>query len=304
MSVARSPLVVVCGATGQQGSWVVRALLRRGGARVVALSRRPGSPAARELLARGVEVRRADLGNVDSLVAALEGAGAVFGVTQPWSSDYARADVAAELAQGRNLVDACRRAGVGQLVFSTAMRVDDAPTGVPHVDSKRELERYLRGSGVPFTLLRPGTFMDNLGRSFFPIRRGTVRGFVPGDVRLPFVACRDIGEACAAVIADRDRWLGATVDLVGEFTSGDELCAALGRLRRERFRHVAPPELLVRAVAHEFFAMRRGMERAGRPPYPYREEIDAAIEATRRLVGAPWSLERFLLESGFDTRSL
>ena len=297
-----APRIVVCGATGQQGSAVATELMRRGGVQVEAFSRRPTSPAARSLAARGVTVRRADLLDAASLVAAFEGADAVFGVTQPWTADYARADVEAELAQGRNVVDACRRAGVGHLVLSTAMRVDDAPTGVPHVDSKKHLERYLEGAGVPFTLVRPGTFMDNIGQPFFPVKKGTVRGFVAGDVRLPFVSCRDIGKAVAEILAHPAAWQGKAINLMADSVSGLELCATLGRVRRERFTYEAPPAVLMRVLAPEFFRMRQGFEKAGRPPYPYRVAFDAALKETRRVVGDPWCLERFFEASGYVAR--
>jgi uncharacterized protein YbjT (DUF2867 family) len=291
--------IVVAGATGQQGSWVVKELVRRGTCDVVAFTRRPASQRARALAGLGIRVERGDLSDVASLERIFRGADGVFGVTQPWDPGYRRADIAAEIAQGRAIVDACERAGVGHLVLSTAMRVDDNPTGLPHVDSKLEVERYLRGSGVPYTLLRPGTFMDNIGQPFFPVKNGVVRGFVAGDARLPFVSCRDISVAAAVVFETPERWLGRAVNLMADYVSGNELGATLGRVRRESIRYTAPPAWLMRLFSREFFEMRRGFEKAGRPPYPYRASFDRALEETRRLVGDVWHLEAYFEAVGF-----
>jgi uncharacterized protein YbjT (DUF2867 family) len=108
--------IVVAGATGQQGSWVVKELVRRGTCDLVAFTRRPASERARALASQGIRVERGDLSDVASLESIFRGADGVFGVTQPWDPGYRRADVASEIAQGRAVVDACKRARVGHLV--------------------------------------------------------------------------------------------------------------------------------------------------------------------------------------------
>jgi uncharacterized protein YbjT (DUF2867 family) len=160
------------------------------------------------------------------------------------------------------------------LVLSTVMRIDDEPTGVPHVDSKHEIERYLCASGVTYTLLRPGTFMDNIGARFFPVRPGAIRGFTDGDSKLPCVSCRDIGEAAANVFTDPG------------------------------FRWSAPPKLLMRLFAREFYEMRTKIEQNGRPPYAQKPHVDEALRATRTVVPDAWGIEQLLQASGFVERKL
>src|SRR5688572_24925392 len=98
-------LVVVTGATGQQGGAVIRALLARGH-RARALVRAPGSPAADSLRKAGAEVVAGNLEESASLDRALAGADALFGVTTPFEG------VEAEARKGMVLVDAARRAGI------------------------------------------------------------------------------------------------------------------------------------------------------------------------------------------------
>jgi uncharacterized protein YbjT (DUF2867 family) len=299
--------IVVCGATGQQGAAVIDSLRARGGFRIVALSRQPDGDKARRLRDGGLTVLAADLDDVELLRRAFAGADGVFGVTQPWSADYRRAYIEREIAQGRHLVDACESARVPHLVLSTVLKLDEKPTGVPHVDSKLLIEDYLmsRPNGsVPFTLLRPGTFMDNIGQPFFPVKRGKVQGFTGGDAKLPYIACRDIGEAAATAFAAPRRWIGHKVNLVGDWVSGDDLCATLGRIRGERFRYRSPPAFLMRLFAPEFYKMRLGFEAAGRPPFPQQKQLDDAMAKTREIHPGVWTLEAYLRARGFATRPL
>jgi hypothetical protein len=77
-------LLVVFGATGNQGGSVVDQFLSQAGWQIRALTRDPSSAKAQALTSRGVEVAHVDLDKPDSLPAALKGANAVFAVTDFW----------------------------------------------------------------------------------------------------------------------------------------------------------------------------------------------------------------------------
>jgi uncharacterized protein YbjT (DUF2867 family) len=292
------PLIAVCGATGQQGGAVIRSLLSRG-VSIRALTRQPNGERARALAASGVEVRMADFGDATSLQAAFAGATGVFGVTQPWSADYRHVYVDMEIAHGKAIAAACKSAGVGHLVFSSVMKVTEEASGIPHVDSKFIIEQAIFDSGVPYTLLRPGTFMDNIGLPFFPVKKHTVKGFTDGDAKLPFVCCRDIGEAAANAFLAPERWRQRAVNLVSDFASGDDLAATLARLRSAKMKYKSTPALLMRLFVPEFYKMRRAFEEMGRPPFRYQAEIDRAMTETRELNPGLWSLEAYLRQATF-----
>lgn len=74
-------LIVVFGATGNQGSSVVSTFLAEPGWKVRGVTRNPDSAASQKLAARGVEIVKADLDDPGSLDPAVEGANAVFAVT-------------------------------------------------------------------------------------------------------------------------------------------------------------------------------------------------------------------------------
>ncbi|KZT59934.1 NAD(P)-binding protein [Calocera cornea HHB12733] len=93
-------LVVVAGATGQQGGSVVKALLSHGGYAIRGLTRDTASASSQSLIAKGVEMVKASLLDKDSLIVAFKGAYAVYGVTIPNTPD-------SETDMGKNMVDAC-----------------------------------------------------------------------------------------------------------------------------------------------------------------------------------------------------
>ncbi|OIW22901.1 NAD(P)-binding protein [Coniochaeta ligniaria NRRL 30616] len=117
----RKKLVVVVGATGNQGGSVARRFLRDPRYAVRALTRDTSSPAAQELAALGAEVVRADLDDVKSLETAFAGANVIFSVTNYWEPFF-RPDCRAkaqelgitcrryaydvEYRQGKNIADA------------------------------------------------------------------------------------------------------------------------------------------------------------------------------------------------------
>ncbi|KAH7165350.1 hypothetical protein EDB81DRAFT_779029 [Dactylonectria macrodidyma] len=76
-------LVCVVGATGNQGGSVARRF-REAGFRVRGLTRDPSSPVAQKLAAAGIEAVKADLDDVNSLIAAFQGASVIFSVTNYW----------------------------------------------------------------------------------------------------------------------------------------------------------------------------------------------------------------------------
>src|SRR3954447_14544398 len=106
-------LILVTGATGQQGGAVADEALSRGDHDVRILTRRPDSERSAELQDQGAEVYAGDLTDLGSLRKAAVGVDGIFGVTTPFESG-----MEAELAQGDNLVDVASQMGA-RLVFSS-----------------------------------------------------------------------------------------------------------------------------------------------------------------------------------------
>src|SRR5690625_1882813 len=146
--------IVVSGATGQQGGAVARHLLDHN-FHVRALTRNPSQRAARELAGAGAEVTEGDFYDTESLSRALDGAYGAFSV-----QNSNKAGVKNEIRQGKAFAEAAKKAGVNHFVYSS-VGAAEKETGIPHFDSKWEIEEYIRLLELPHTILRPVYFMTN-----------------------------------------------------------------------------------------------------------------------------------------------
>lgn len=293
--------IAVCGATGKQGGAVVESLLNRTQWNVIALSRNPEGIKAKELSARGVNIVKADLLDRASLMIVFKEVYGVFGVTQPFLNNSTKADPMMEIEQGHNIVDSCAEMGVKHLVLSTVFGNDNELTGVPHLDSKLKIVDYLRKSNVPYTVLKPSSFMDNIGSNFFPVRKGKIRGFIDRDVKVPYIATKDIGEFAALVFDNPELYLREELNLVADLVSGDELARTFTKINKYRlYRYKAIPRLPMQLFAKEFYQMRVSFEKAGRPPLP--EEYALALKRCREIHPGMMDIEQFLVYKGYSVK--
>ncbi|PYC64826.1 NmrA family transcriptional regulator [Micromonospora arborensis] len=221
-----SGIVLVTGATGTQGGATVRALIARGRP-VRALVRDPGTDAAQALAKAGVSLVTGDLNDPASLRAAMAGVHGVFSV----QTFMAPGGLGAEVRQGRAVADAAAIAGVRHLVYSSVGGADRS-SGVPHFESKWAIERHLRSSGVPTTVLRPTFFMDNFAAFGPQVVDGAlvVRLALRPDTAVQLVAAEDIGVFAAQAFDDPDTYVGASLELAGDELTGPELAARFGEL--------------------------------------------------------------------------
>lgn len=225
MTAQDTPIAVV-GATGLQGAATVRALL---GANVPvrALVRRTGSAAARALTELGADTVVADLDDAESLRAAFTGVAGVFAMTTPGYEQ--RVDL--ETAHGHAIADAAVAAGVPHVVYSSVGGAE-RHTGIPHFDSKRDVEEYLVARGLPTTFVRPVFFMDNFTQFLAPASQdGTlvVRIPLPSGVPLQMIAVEDVGAIAAAVVLEPGRVDGRSVEIAGDELTGEQIAEAYQR---------------------------------------------------------------------------
>ena len=214
--------VTVVGATGQQGSATVDALLDRG-IPVRALTRNSDSAAARALAQRGVEVVTADLAAPETVRRAFDGAAAAFAMTTfggPGGTE-------GEVGQGKVIGEAAQAAGLPFLLFSSVGGAE-RHSGIPHFESKGRIESLL-SDAVPINIVRPTFFMENL--LYMTGRDGdewSVRLPLPGDVPLQMISVRDIGKTAAALLASRDPE-AAPVEIAGDELTGEQIAERLGQ---------------------------------------------------------------------------
>lgn len=138
-----------------------------------------------------------------SVAEAIKGSHTVFLVTNYWESGKA----SVELAQGRNVADAAKEAGVSHLIFSSLLNVTQATGGrlkhVPHFDAKADIEKYIKASGVPCSFVLPGYFMSNYLQMLRKGEDGTYTLAYPtsDEAKFPLIdAADDMGKSASATL--------------------------------------------------------------------------------------------------------
>lgn len=205
----RDEIILVTGATGIQGGAVARNLLKRG-FKVRGLTRNPQSDKAKEMATLGVKMVKGDFDDPASLRAAMDGAYGVFAVTDFWEHGYQK-----EIEQGRNLIDAALETDIKHFVF-TSVESANVYTGIPHFETKGQIENYLRDSGLPYSIVRPVEFMDNVLSYRKSILAGTYYDPRDSGKTHQWIAASDIGFIVGDAFSKPDTWLGRELDIAGD----------------------------------------------------------------------------------------
>jgi len=285
--------VLVIGSTGTVGSQLLP-LLAEQRTPVRALVHANGGAAAR---LPGVEVATGDLTNPTSLVQAMTGVQRVYLLTPPAPADQ-------HVQMERNALDVAVKTGVAHIVKqSVHLAAPDAPVGI--MRSHFRCEELLRASGLPVTILRPNSFMQNL-LTFAPAIRATGALAAPAQgVRLSLTDARDVAAAAAAVLTQPGHE-AATYQLTGPEALGfGELAGQLARAvgapiayaelpvdqAWARLRVAGMPEFLLEEAMAHFDYWRTGVgaevtshlgDLIGRPPRTFTAFAHDYADAFRR----------------------
>ena len=252
-------LILIMGATGQQGGAVARALLSAGH-KVRAMTRNTESQAARALAEAGAEIVQGNFDDGDSVKAAMDGAWGVFAVQSSWE-----AGIEGEETQGKNIASWAKGTGVQHYVY-TSVGSAHRNTGIPHFDNKWRVEETIRGLGLPsFTILRPVFFMENLSSPFFKpgIDEGAVTVGVGADTKLQMIAAADIGEYGRVAFERHEDLNGRAIDIAGDEVTMPETAAILGSPAGREIAFQPTPIDQVRQFSDDFALMLEWFDSAG-----------------------------------------
>ena len=202
-------IILVVGATGTQGGSVIKHLLKQNW-KVQGLTRNPESEKAKILASQGVEILQGDLDNQEELEKLFQDVYGVFSVQNTWT-----AGVENETAQGINVARAAKAAGVQHLVYTSVGGAENL-TGIPHFDSKHQIEVEIKKLNLPFTIVRPAFFFENF--FFLP---GMKEGFAKGNVAmgqmpdkpLQMIAVDDIGGIVASIFRNPDKFMNQGIEI-------------------------------------------------------------------------------------------
>jgi len=194
-------MILITGASGMAGRAVLDAASKTG-APVKAMYR--NAEDARKVSA-GSPTVLADFADENSLNQALQGIDTVFLVCSPIPN-------LVEL-EG-NVIDACKENGVSHIVLNSALGAGDYPKSFP--SWHRKVEDKLQASGLPYTILRPNSFMQNIVTYNAPgIRAQGAFYSAMGNARVSLIDVRDVAIVAAAALAAPTEHAGKIYELNG-----------------------------------------------------------------------------------------
>ncbi|MCW5656924.1 MAG: SDR family oxidoreductase [Burkholderiaceae bacterium] len=226
-------MIVVTGATGQLGRLVITQLLERGvpASKIVAAARSPDKAA--NLAARGVQVREADYNKPDTLARAFADAERVLLIST--------SELSSRLPQHRAVIEAARKVGVQQLVYTSLLHADRSPLGL--AAEHRATEAAIAATELPHVLLRNGWYTENhLASVPAALQHGVFIGSA-GEGRIASATRADFAAAAAAVLTQPIAAGGRIYELAGDsaYTLA-ELVAELNRQTGRSLRYQNLPQ--------------------------------------------------------------
>ncbi|GAA2630437.1 NmrA/HSCARG family protein [Dactylosporangium fulvum] len=259
MDKADKPVLVV-GATGKQGGAAARHLLADGW-QVRALVRDTHAAPASRLAAAGARLVRGDMEDTASLAAAMRDVYGVFSVQPTVGSPSTGAAFTAndEVRWGVNVAEAAHAAHVGHFVFSSVGGADRRTGVIPrNHDSKWRIEQHIQRLGLPATVLRPVSFMENFTGGYY-LRNGTLSSALKAAVPQQIIAVHDVGAFAALAFAEPDRYLGQALEIAGDELTPVRIAAAISQAIGRPLPYMQIPIEQIRernghaAIAHEWF---------------------------------------------------
>lgn len=196
-------MILVTGSAGKTGRAIIQALAKSGET-VRALAHRKEQVSS--LQALGVDdVLLGDMLDLASITRAAHGARAIYHIAPNITPD--------EVIIGKIVISAAQSVEIEHLVFHSVLHPQIE--AMPHHWQKLHVEQLLFESGVPYTILQPAVYMQNILAHWDHILHD---GILPlpysQEARLSLVDLEDVAEVAALVLTQRGHE-GATYELVG-----------------------------------------------------------------------------------------
>lgn len=239
-------MIVVAGGSGLLGRHVVTDLLDRG-EKVRVVVRDAGR--ARVLFGEATEVATGDVRTRTGLGELLTGASVVISAVHGFLGGRGAGPVEVDERGNANLIDAAAAAGAGVVLVSVRGASPQSP--VELFRAKHAAEQHLRGSGVPWTIVRASAYLETwlsvltktAGKSGRPLIFGR------GDQPIQFVSVLDVAAVVSRAATD-STLRGHVLDVAGEPITMTELARALQDARgwQGSPRHLPRPLLRTLSV--------------------------------------------------------
>ncbi|KIK52967.1 hypothetical protein GYMLUDRAFT_49636 [Collybiopsis luxurians FD-317 M1] len=313
-------LILVTGATGRQGRAFIHALIsatsdidnaQNPGSiehdtppdfHILALTRNASSSAAKSLSMQypdHLSIVQANLDSEPSIRKLFEeakskGGGGIWGVFCVLAFPGLGANADGEEAQGKTIANLALEYGVSTFIFSSVERGGQKDDDKPEIlmqdrYAKVKIEQYIKQlgeKGLPWTILRPGFFMENYEGTIGSITVGVLKAGLQPTTTIQMVAIDDIGHVAAGVFRNPESFHHQILCIIGERST---MKAQEESYKRATGRSLpATPSIIARGLIamnkhtkHLISDIER-VHRIQEEPDGPRIEVDASIEATRR----------------------
>lgn len=200
------PVIAAIGCSGAIGAVFADGLLREGV--TLRLLARDAQAAAERF--PGATVVQGSLMNTADVVRAMEGADLAFVLTPMGVND----DTELEVEAAQAIIAAARSCRVPQLVYMSVLGAD-RPHGVAILDAKYEVERLLAASDLNWTVLRCGSYMEDVFDARVELlKRGTFLFPVTKERRLCYTSQQDVAPFVVKHILGRPDRRASVIDFV------------------------------------------------------------------------------------------
>jgi len=239
-----SRTILVTGATGQQGGSLAKLLLQKKH-KVYALTRGRDaqSSAAQDLVNKGAKIVKGDLDDPDSIRHAVKDIESIFLMGTPFEGG-----TEGETRRGKLVADIAKENKVDHLVYSSVVNADKN-TGIPHFESKYKVEQHIKNLRIPYTIICPTSFMENLLYQRQGLQQGQLALPLSPSTILQQIAVQNIAEFSALVIESPKRFLGKRIDIASDEVTGEQAAEILSNVLEHKIKYTpipAPNEDLAR----------------------------------------------------------
>src|SRR3990172_9639575 len=196
-------MILITGAGGKTGRAVMRALISKGEPLRALVHRSDQIQRVESLGVR--EVLAGDMNSPSTMDRAVQGVRAIYHICPNVSPD--------EVSIGQTAIAAARAAGIEHFVFHSVFHPQTE--SMPHHWQKLRIEEQLLESGLPYTILQPTVYMQNilvhwkkiLNDGIYPVP-------YPAETRLSYVDLEDVAQVAVIVLTESGH-VNATYELVG-----------------------------------------------------------------------------------------
>jgi len=232
---------LLIGVTGGTGMRAVKGFLDQGQPHLRAMTRKVdlARPALAQLAQAGVQLVEADLDVPASLDAAFADVSHVY--CHATSGDYSKADPA-EVERAKRVAAAAQKAGIQHLVYNSSGGAD-RDSGIPHIEQKYAVEQVFREAGLPTTMIRSCLFMEEFWKKYTrpSILNGKFRFSVQADRPLHLVSTKDVGRVAAAIMRQRERYVGRAIELAGDVLTPEKMATVFSQVQHQPVKHQEVP---------------------------------------------------------------